>query len=139
MDNEKLKILAKSDVENRGIEQSEKDLQRYVEDEFFEGAAALKGELDATKCVKCGNPHNLGIYDAGTDREVERMCLTCFNKYLQKENKIRQDAREFFSTKLKPIFDQFEFNCWNCGQTNCTSNESCIHCGMNFESMSEEE
>ena len=31
-----------------------------------------------TDCVKCGKPHRLTALDAGTEREVARLCVACF-------------------------------------------------------------
>jgi len=36
---------------------------------------------DATKCRICGEPHGLTEFDAGEDREVERMCCRCFRAW----------------------------------------------------------
>lgn len=38
---------------------------------------------ETTLCRICGKPHGLSIHDAGSDREYERMCIPCFDKYIE--------------------------------------------------------
>jgi len=35
-------------------------------------------ERQPTDCVKCGKPHRLTVLDAGSEREVSRLCEACF-------------------------------------------------------------
>lgn len=36
--------------------------------------------IEPLLCQKCGLPHGLKDYDAGSDREIARMCKKCFEE-----------------------------------------------------------
>lgn len=40
---------------------------------------------EAVLCVECKQPHGLTFYDAGSDREVARLCCKCFNENIERE------------------------------------------------------
>lgn len=42
---------------------------------------------EQTICLDCGKPHYLNDEDAGSDREIKRLCVKCYlTKYLNKLN-----------------------------------------------------
>jgi hypothetical protein len=40
---------------------------------------SFEPENMAICCVKCGDYHNLENHDAGSDREMSRLCISCFD------------------------------------------------------------
>jgi len=42
-------------------------------------------KTDPTKCTRCGKPHWLKDCDAGTDREMLRLCTPCFYRFKRME------------------------------------------------------
>jgi len=48
---------------------------------------------DATICRRCGKPHQLTELDVGSDREVERLCISCYTRYVITSNPLGERKR----------------------------------------------
>ena len=77
---------------------------------------AVKGgeKIDATKCVECGNPHYLHEFEAGTEREIQRLCIPCFE----------------YANAPDPVVNVMNFKgrCIKCGKTINDKRTVCCRC-----------
>lgn len=85
--------------------------------------------IDQTKCRKCGKDHFLQDYDAGSEREYERLCVDCFAAKIR----IELSKSPLYGYR-KPTIDEYGKSWCNCTQPTLTSpldrgSAYCLRCG----------
>jgi len=84
-------VLPDSEMLDTSVKEGESDVDILKRFHDARVTAPVNQEEEATLCRKCSKPHYLGFHDAGSDREIERLCSDCFTALFDDEE-VRSEA-----------------------------------------------